>query len=260
MPRRRSRHPSRRMPRSGSSSSEPDVRVLGLSVCPRSAHLGGKLPITTSNCRASGPPVIRQAWAKMPADQSDSTAARARIAPRRPPVRVRLAPTSGTPVTMRVRASLAQSCHVGGRWSLARSLARSPCYASCPTSWEAPFQAISAGMSGSGRGTNRTPSRSDRVRVRGSRACRGARSVPGRGRRARAGSRLLIVIEDRRLRRRHSFALLDPLQALGGRGRCQSSVMTTLPLARPCSTYARASRVWSNGNVVSMTGRRWPVS
>jgi hypothetical protein len=52
----------------------------------------------------------------------------------------------------------------------------------------------------------------------------------------------------------------DRLQALGGRGRCQSNVMTTLPLARPCSTYARASRVWSNGNVVSMTGRRWPVS
>src|SRR4051812_28459058 len=36
--------------------------------------------------------------------------------------------------------------------------------------------------------------------------------------------------------------------------------MTTLPLARPCSTYAIASRVWSNGNVLSMSGRRWPAS
>ena len=45
-----------------------------------------------------------------------------------------------------------------------------------------------------------------------------------------------------------------------GRRRCQSSVMTTLPLARPCSTYASASRVWSNGNVLSMSGRRWPAS
>jgi hypothetical protein len=41
---------------------------------------------------------------------------------------------------------------------------------------------------------------------------------------------------------------------------CQSSVMTTLPLARPCSTYASASRVWSKGNVLSMTGRSWPAS
>ena len=58
----------------------------------------------------------------------------------------------------------------------------------------------------------------------------------------------------------HSLPLSDPLQALGGRRRCQSSVMTTLPLARPCSTYASASRVWSNGNVLSMSGRRWPAS
>ncbi len=34
----------------------------------------------------------------------------------------------------------------------------------------------------------------------------------------------------------HSLPLSDPLQALGGRRCCQSSVMTTLPLARPCST------------------------
>jgi hypothetical protein len=46
----------------------------------------------------------------------------------------------------------------------------------------------------------------------------------------------------------------------GGVHCCQSRVMRTLPLARPCSTYARASGVWSNGNVVSMTGRRWPAS
>src|SRR3954452_22783220 len=51
-----------------------------------------------------------------------------------------------------------------------------------------------------------------------------------------------------------------PLEVTGGGHGCQSSVMTTLPLARPCSTYASASRVWSNGNVVSMTGRRWPAS
>jgi len=50
------------------------------------------------------------------------------------------------------------------------------------------------------------------------------------------------------------------LGTTGGRRRCQSSVMTTLPLARPCSTYASASRVWSNGNVLSMSGRRWPAS
>jgi hypothetical protein len=31
---------------------------------------------------------------------------------------------------------------------------------------------------------------------------------------------------------------------------CQSSVMTILPLARPCSAYASASMVWSNGNVL----------
>ena len=41
---------------------------------------------------------------------------------------------------------------------------------------------------------------------------------------------------------------------------CQPSVMTILPLARPCSTYASAWRVWSNGNVLSMSGRRWPAS
>jgi hypothetical protein len=46
----------------------------------------------------------------------------------------------------------------------------------------------------------------------------------------------------------------------GGVEGCQSSVMTTLPLARPCSTYASASRVWSNGNALSMTGRSWPPS
>ena len=45
----------------------------------------------------------------------------------------------------------------------------------------------------------------------------------------------------------------------GGVQGCQSSVMTTLPLARPCSTYASASSVWSNGNASSMTGRRWPA-
>jgi uncharacterized membrane protein YdfJ with MMPL/SSD domain len=49
-------------------------------------------------------------------------------------------------------------------------------------------------------------------------------------------------------------------QVVPARRRCQSSVITTLPLARPCSTYASASRVWSNGNVLSMSGRRWPVS
>ena len=50
------------------------------------------------------------------------------------------------------------------------------------------------------------------------------------------------------------------LRALGGRRRGQSSVMMTLPLAWPCSTYASASRVWSNGNVLPMNGRRWPAS
>jgi hypothetical protein len=50
------------------------------------------------------------------------------------------------------------------------------------------------------------------------------------------------------------------LDVTGGVHGCQSSVMTTLPLAWPCSTYASASRVWSNGNVLSMTGRRWPAS
>jgi hypothetical protein len=54
--------------------------------------------------------------------------------------------------------------------------------------------------------------------------------------------------------------LSDPLRALGGRRCCQSSVMMTLPLARPCSRCASASRVWSNGSVLSMSGRRWPAS
>jgi hypothetical protein len=57
-----------------------------------------------------------------------------------------------------------------------------------------------------------------------------------------------------------SIPLSGPLQGLGGRRRCQSSVMTTLPVARPCSTYASASSVWSNGNVLSMSGRSWPAS
>jgi hypothetical protein len=52
-------------------------------------------------------------------------------------------------------------------------------------------------------------------------------------------------------------ALADVTRRVAG---CQSSVMTTLPLARPCSTYPSASRVWSNGNVLSMSGRRWPAS
>jgi hypothetical protein len=53
---------------------------------------------------------------------------------------------------------------------------------------------------------------------------------------------------------------IGPIAGVDRRRRCQSSVMTTLPLAWPCSTYATASRVWSNGNVLSMTGRRWPAS
>jgi hypothetical protein len=53
---------------------------------------------------------------------------------------------------------------------------------------------------------------------------------------------------------------IGPVAGVGGRWCCQSCVMMTLPLARPCSTYAIASRAWSNGNVWSMSGRRWPAS
>jgi hypothetical protein len=68
---------------------------------------------------------------------------------------------------------------------------------------------------------------------------------------SRRSSSLSLVVQGRRLRvPAHSLPLSEPLQALGGRRRCQSSVMTALPLARRCSAYASASRVWSTGTFV----------
>jgi hypothetical protein len=54
----------------------------------------------------------------------------------------------------------------------------------------------------------------------------------------------------------HSLPLSDPSQALGGRRRCQSSVMTTLPLARPCSTYVLLSRAGASSAPARTTACR----
>ena len=77
-----------------------------------------------------------------------------------------------------------------------------------------------------------------------------------RGRRHRRVRRAARHVDVDAAPRRQQHGRLHA-DALRGR---QSSVMRTLPLAWPCSTYASASRVWSNGNVLSMTGRRWPAS
>ena len=79
--------------------------------------------------------------------------------------------------------------------------------------------------------------------------------------RTEGGGRAVWASADGSGRRRSSCTNLQLRpDVTGGVHGCQSSVMTTLPLAWPCSTYASASRVWSNGNVLSMTGRRWPAS
>jgi hypothetical protein len=97
---------------------------LGADVCPRSGVFGGKLPVIAGNPRAFRPGRTRRVLAESPANRRDSSPARARIAPRRSPVRVRLAP----PLDPCNHAGFAPSGSVRlprRACSLARSLARS---------------------------------------------------------------------------------------------------------------------------------------
>jgi hypothetical protein len=62
-------------------------------VCPPSAILGGKLPLSAANLAYSDAHERTDGVIESPANRRDSGSARARIAPRRSPVRVRLAPS-----------------------------------------------------------------------------------------------------------------------------------------------------------------------